>query len=255
MIESLEEACTGRDIDMACLILDDFRRRFVKYEPAESLPTGHMSEATYTVDGDPDEVEAFVDDALTKVVTCGLYALQQALYEWGKDVFHYDRHPVESLMAHARKEMDEIAVNPDNPEEYADLLILFLQAVSYSRFSLFEVIQAAWEKFAVIQRRHYGKPGPDGTIEHDRSGEPEKEHAAERIAACVRACDGIPTRALQYGIIHQLLEACEHGLAYVDAYRVTERERELLRSRFLHVLTKAEDRSRKEVHRGGRKTV
>lgn len=231
MLESPEESPVDREAeDEISDILFCFRNQFTEYEEVD---------ASYYLKGDPEDLESFVLAALEKVQARGLVALQKALYEWGQATFTYDRHPVEALFAHLHKEAGEIVVNPNDPYEYADFLILLLQAISYSqRFSLDEIIATAWQKLEINKQRTYTQPGPDGTIEHDRSGEPTKEAAAQRIAACVRACDGIPTRALEFGVVSQMREACTAALAHVNAYRVTERERELLRSQLELVLAK-----------------
>ena len=62
--------------------------------------------------------------------------------------------------------------------------------------------------------RHYPPPWVvDGPLVLDRNGIAVATVAAagnaERIAACVTACEGIPTRELQAGIIEDLVAWCE----------------------------------------------
>lgn len=168
-----------------------------------------------------------------------LKALQIALYEWARRTFQYGDDPVRVILAHFRKELDEIIVQPNEIVELGDGLMVLLNAISYSPYSFEEVLAAAWAKFAVVQEREWGEPDPQtGVIEHKRL-EGKKIQAAERIAACVKACEGIDTRALQFGVIQQLLDACEEARCFIDAYRTTERDRELLRSRLELVASKA----------------
>lgn len=142
-------------------------------------------------------------------MTKQIKALQVALYEWSKQTFTYKDDPVRVLLAHFRKEQDEILVQPDKIVEMADALIILLNCISYSPYSLEEVLATAWAKFAVNKQRTWGDPDPvTGVIEHKRTNG-EKIQAAERIAACVKACEGIDTRSLQSGVVRQMLEACE----------------------------------------------
>ncbi len=45
----------------------------------------------------------------------------------------------------------------------------------------------------------------------ERNGDaPSEESVARRLKACVAACDGIPTEALESGVILRLVVACVH---------------------------------------------
>lgn len=65
-----------------------------------------------------------------------------------------------------------------------------------------------------MAERHHPPPWvADGVLVRDRSGNAVAtvlaDGNAERIAACVTACAGIPTAELQAGILKDLVACCE----------------------------------------------
>lgn len=165
-------------------------------------------------------------------------ALQRAIYAWSINTFNYDRPAPAVLLAHFMKETGEIVVDPDDIVEYADALILLLGAIAYSRFTWYEVIEAAWRKHEVNEGRTWGVPRKeDGIIEH--IGE-RSEAAAHRIAACVEACKGIPTRSLKMGIVGTAFALYRDLFEHFEKKDSLTREEELLLSQIETLLVRHE---------------
>ncbi len=105
----------------------------------------------------------------------------------------------------------------------------------------------AWNVLERVQSRTYCEDSATGIWEHDRSKEAPKEDPERRLAACLKACEGIETRALEYGLLRQLLEVVG-DVCYSSERNLTKRELELLASRLRVVFAKAlqaEDKARR----------
>jgi hypothetical protein len=75
-------------------------------------------------------------------------------------------------LRHMEKEVREAIENPSDASEYADILILWLDATWRAGFTMEQVIQAAHEKMKVNRERNWPKIiDPNAAVEHDRSGE------------------------------------------------------------------------------------
>lgn len=165
-------------------------------------------------------------------------ALQRSIHQWQISTFKYDRHPAAVLLAHFRKELDEIIIDPDDPFEYADALNLLLAAIAFSPFSWDAIVETGWEKHTLVKARTWGDPNKKtGIIEH--VGE-RSESAAHRIVAAVRAVDGMPTDALERGALRELIGAAKDALSFLEdaAPSVRSRKRELVTSRLQTALSK-----------------
>ena len=165
-----------------------------------------------------------------------LYELQCAWHQWMHEKDRDRVEPGRSLLDLSR-EVDQAVVEPGNVQRWGDMLGLFLEAVTLSRFSLSEIVSAGWNTLRLHQEH--------GT--HDLAPE---ESPTYRISTCVEACEGIPTSALRYGVVKDALAACHEALKLVeeaeaDARRAypgyqSSRPWELLKSRLRLVLSKAE---------------
>jgi hypothetical protein len=72
-------------------------------------------------------------------------------------------------LRHLKKECDEAIAAPDDITEYADLMILTIDAAWRAGFSLGELRRATLYKLEVIKKREYPRV-PDGEIsEHNRA--------------------------------------------------------------------------------------
>lgn len=70
-----------------------------------------------------------------------------------------------SIVAHLKKEVDELAADPGDMEEIADCFLLLCHLAHQNRGNL-QIAVA--RKFAINKRRTWGKPDKDGVVEHVR---------------------------------------------------------------------------------------
>lgn len=75
---------------------------------------------------------------------------------WSQKTFGSDdeRGPLGAIR-HLRKEVDEIEANPDDPEEYADALLLLMDAGRRAGFSFATIVYEAAAKQTVNERRQW----------------------------------------------------------------------------------------------------
>lgn len=103
--------------------------------------------------------------------------LWDEIEEWSNATFgnETERGPVGAL-THLSREALEAAAHPSDETEYADCLILLMDATRRSCTSWDEVVMAALRKMAVNRTRYYPKPEPgnDEVVEHDRTRDPVK---------------------------------------------------------------------------------
>lgn len=70
-----------------------------------------------------------------------------------------------SVAEHLRREADELAGEPSNPEEMADIFHLLVAAAEANGYDLVDVVAT---KFAVNRSRVWGQPDEHGVVEHVR---------------------------------------------------------------------------------------
>lgn len=89
--------------------------------------------------------------------------------EWSQATFGTDaeRGPIGALK-HLKKECDECLAKPDDREEYADLLILVLDASRRAGIKPMQLIELAQAKIEVNKKRQWPKPTSDEPVEHIR---------------------------------------------------------------------------------------
>lgn len=103
--------------------------------------------------------ELRLDLALDEIVrTCGTWADATFAPDGG--------YRGQSIVAHLAKEVIELAENTRDMEELADCMILLFHLAHQNGGNLQAAIA---RKFAIIQRRKWGKPDAAGVIEHVRS--------------------------------------------------------------------------------------
>ena len=69
------------------------------------------------------------------------------------------------IVAHLRKEIEELAANPRDMEEVADCVLLLIHLARQNGGGLEAAVR---RKHEINKARRWGKPGPDGSIEHIR---------------------------------------------------------------------------------------
>jgi hypothetical protein len=105
--------------------------------------------------------------------TCGLEVdmkdwqeIQDEIRKFSKETF--GESDTWSKVSHLRKEIDEAAQAPDDIEEWADCMILLLDAIGSRGFTTDQLKQAVREKMAKNWERTWGEPDKDGVVEHVR---------------------------------------------------------------------------------------
>ncbi len=98
-----------------------------------------------------------------------LHQLASTVEEWSRKTFGpaTARGP-QGPTAHLIKEANELAADPYDIKEAADLLILLIDLNWRAGRTIEQLLIAAINKMKENQKRQWQKPGPDGAIEHVR---------------------------------------------------------------------------------------
>lgn len=95
-------------------------------------------------------------------------------HRWADSVFGELRRP-DGAVAHLAKEVAELAEHPYDDMEYADCLMLVLDAASNAGIGADDLLNTCWEKLAINRNRKWGKPGVDGVVEHVRGTDGDRQ--------------------------------------------------------------------------------
>ena len=102
--------------------------------------------------------------------------LYKEIKDWQKETFLKDCEPpydIKPLLAHFRKELNEIEKDPNDMEEWADALILllggFARQFSHRGFISYSLILSAKKKLEINKSREWGDADEFGIIEHKSS--------------------------------------------------------------------------------------
>ena len=88
---------------------------------------------------------------------------------WADKQFGVCRKP-DGPVAHLVKEVQELRDHPYDDMEYADCLMLILDAAHCAGIGADDLLSTAWEKLAINRDlRNWGKPDADGVVEHVRT--------------------------------------------------------------------------------------
>jgi hypothetical protein len=123
--------------------------------------------------------------------------------EWSQKTFGLDsvRGP-QGPLNHLAKEVKEALAKPNDPSEYADLLLLMFDAARRSGLTFDGLIGAAWGKLDVNKKRQWGKPNDDGSVEHVRpTGEDAWQSTDRHCNKC--GCKG--------AVVYRVHEASDGG--------------------------------------------
>ena len=90
--------------------------------------------------------------------------------EWSQSQFGSDlERDWTGPLAHMRKEIAEVEEQPFDRDEWADMLLLLLDASRRSGLNATGLILAAEYKLSINKNRIWGDPNPDGSVEHIRA--------------------------------------------------------------------------------------
>ena len=90
---------------------------------------------------------------------------QQGL--WADETFGYGRKP-RLILNHLKREVEEAIADPTDPIEYADCLLLLLDAARNAGIDGDQLIEYAYDKLKINTSPKWGSPNEDGSIEHIR---------------------------------------------------------------------------------------
>jgi hypothetical protein len=94
-----------------------------------------------------------------------LQKLQDEITTWADSTFGGNRKP-KSVIAHLAKEVMELYDDPTDLSEYADVLILTLNAAKLAGYDVNLLVLGIEAKMIINKQRKWGKPDNNGVIEH-----------------------------------------------------------------------------------------
>lgn len=90
--------------------------------------------------------------------------------EWSQETFGADTdRDWTGPLAHMKKEISEVEEQPFDREEWADLLLLLLDAARRAGFNATGLVMAAEYKLSINKNRTWSAPNADGSVEHERN--------------------------------------------------------------------------------------
>lgn len=92
--------------------------------------------------------------------------LQCDLKQWTEKQF--PQRTMASILAHLRKETHELEAAPKDIMEFADCMMLLLDAASYQGIHASDILRACGEKLVINKARKWGAPNAQGFVEHIR---------------------------------------------------------------------------------------
>jgi len=90
--------------------------------------------------------------------------MQEKQYKWSRETF--GESTLESNLDHLRDELDEIVENPNDIEEWADVMLLYMNASSFVGFTMDDIYKAVQKKYEKNVKRKWGKPDERGVVKH-----------------------------------------------------------------------------------------
>lgn len=89
---------------------------------------------------------------------------QKNVYAWSRNTFKDST--MESNLDHLRDELNEIVENPNDIEEWADVIMLYMNAASFAGHSMDDILVAVNEKLEKNKKRKWGEPDERGVVKH-----------------------------------------------------------------------------------------
>lgn len=95
--------------------------------------------------------------------------LQDRIAAWADRTF--PGKSLASTFEHLREELEEIEETPDDPHEWADVLLMLVHAAKSEGFSMSALFDACEAKLAICQQRKWLPPDENGVVRHDKRDE------------------------------------------------------------------------------------
>ena len=96
--------------------------------------------------------------------------LFQVHAEFSDKTFGKQRSPIGPIN-HLKREVQELYTTPQDWEEYADCLLLLMDAFRRSGGNAMDLLEAAFKKLEKNKTRTWGEPDSDGVVEHIKSSD------------------------------------------------------------------------------------
>ena len=96
--------------------------------------------------------------------------LQNVLGEWSDKTFGNIDNPT-GCLNHLKKEVDELIDSPRDEMEYADCMMLIIDAYRKIGGTADELVQACFEKYDICLTRTWGPPDENGVSQHIREND------------------------------------------------------------------------------------
>ncbi len=90
--------------------------------------------------------------------------LQDDIEEFTTAVFK--EATVKTKMLHLKEEIDEVIAKPKDKHEWADCLILLLDAARIAGLNTEDLLISANEKMAINKKRNWGEPDKSSIVRH-----------------------------------------------------------------------------------------
>jgi hypothetical protein len=101
-------------------------------------------------------------------MTTRIQQLQDEIARWSDATFGDERPPTRPLH-HLAMEVQELIAEPHDDEEYADCLILLLDAYRMAGGNTKQLLDTAFQKLEINKQRDWGTPDENGVVEHIRN--------------------------------------------------------------------------------------
>lgn len=97
-----------------------------------------------------------------------IHAFFRAHGQWSEAIFgtREERGPVGPLKHLAKEVQEELLPDPTRLCEYADCLMLLLDATRRAGYTSEQLLEEAWRKLGINKQRTWSKAGPTDPVEH-----------------------------------------------------------------------------------------
>ncbi len=89
--------------------------------------------------------------------------------DWAEKTF--PQRTNHSILTHIRRELVEIELDPDDIEEWADVLLLFMHGLRERNIAWSLLEEYVYSKFAKNKERKWKAPDEHGVVEHEKGEE------------------------------------------------------------------------------------